>query len=62
LRRELFSMEEALKLAKNLEAKKTIFTHIEEEWGKSYDDYKVIEGLYGRENIAFAYDGMKINL
>jgi phosphoribosyl 1,2-cyclic phosphate phosphodiesterase len=61
LRRGLFSMEEALKLAKNLEAKKTVFTHIEEEWGKSYDDYKVIEGLYGRGNIAFAYDGMKIN-
>jgi phosphoribosyl 1,2-cyclic phosphate phosphodiesterase len=62
LRRELFSMEEALKLAKSLEAKKTIFTHIEEEWGKSYDDYKAIERLYRRENIAFAYDGMKINI
>jgi len=55
-------MEEALKLAKNLEAKKTVFTHIEEEWGKSYNDYKAIERLYRRENIAFAYDGMKINL
>jgi phosphoribosyl 1,2-cyclic phosphate phosphodiesterase len=62
LRRELFSMEEALNLVKTLEAKKTIFTHIEEEWSKSYDDYKVIERLYRRENIAFAYDGMKINL
>lgn len=60
LRKELFSMEEALELAKSLEAKRTMFTHIEEEWGKSYDDYKAIEKKYKEHNVCFAYDGMKI--
>ncbi|MEM3616827.1 MAG: MBL fold metallo-hydrolase [Candidatus Bathyarchaeia archaeon] len=62
LRRELLSMEEALTLAKSLKAKKTILTHIEEEWGKSYDDYKALEKLYRQKNIIFAYDGMKIDV
>jgi phosphoribosyl 1,2-cyclic phosphate phosphodiesterase len=62
LRRELFSMEEALELVKSLGANKTVFTHIEEEWGRSYDDYKAIEKQYRRNNIYFAYDGMKISI
>ncbi|MEM3783970.1 MAG: MBL fold metallo-hydrolase [Candidatus Bathyarchaeia archaeon] len=62
LRKELFSMEEALELIKCLEARKTIFTHIEEEWGKSYDDYKVIEKQHQQSNIIFAYDGMRANI
>jgi phosphoribosyl 1,2-cyclic phosphate phosphodiesterase len=36
--------------------------HIEEEWGKSFDDYKKIEEKYARYNLQFAYDGMKIEL
>lgn len=62
LREELFSMEEALELVKSLGAKKTVFTHIEEEWGRSYDDYKAIEKRHRRNNIRFAYDGMKISV
>lgn len=62
LRKELFSMEEALELIKILGAKKTVFTHMEEEWGRSYDDYKAIEKQYRENSIYFAYDGMKINL
>jgi len=62
LRKELFSMKEALEIVKSLGTKKTVFTHIEEEWGRSYDDYKVIEKEYRRNNIHFAYDGMKIDL
>lgn len=34
--------------------------NIEEDWGKSYDDYKCLEKKY--ENIEFAYDGMKIEI
>jgi len=62
LRKELFSMEEVLELVKSLGAKKTVFTHIEEEWDRSYDDYKTIEKEYGKNNIHFAYDGMKITV
>jgi phosphoribosyl 1,2-cyclic phosphate phosphodiesterase len=62
LREELFSMEEALELVKRLGAKKTVFTHIEEEWGRSYADYKAIEKEYRRNKIYFAYDGMKISV
>lgn len=61
LRRELFSMEEVIQLIKSLKAKKTILTHIEEEWGKNYDDYKKIEKKL-HEKILFAYDGMKIKV
>lgn len=62
LRKELFSIKEALELVKSLGAKKTVFTHIEEEWGRSYDDYKAIEKDYHKNNIRFAYDGMKISV
>jgi len=61
LRRELFSMKEVLELVESLGAKKTVLTHIEEEWGKSYDDYKAIEKNY-RGKICFACDGMKITV
>lgn len=33
LRRELFSFDEILELARNQNAKKTVITHIEGEWG-----------------------------
>jgi phosphoribosyl 1,2-cyclic phosphate phosphodiesterase len=59
LRKELFSLKEIQKLAQELNAKKTIMTHIEEEWGKTYDDYKQLEKEY---NLKFAYDGMKIKI
>ena len=61
LREELFSMKEVEELMERLEAKKTVLTHIEEEWGRSYDDYTAIEKNYhGR--IRFAYDGMKLTI
>jgi len=62
LRRELFSLEEVLELAKELEAKRLIVTHIEEEWGKSYDEYKELELRYQEYNLSFAHDGMKVIL
>jgi phosphoribosyl 1,2-cyclic phosphate phosphodiesterase len=62
LRKELFSMQEALKLVKSLGAKKTVFIHLEEEWGRSYDDYEIMEKQYRKNNVYFAHDGMKINV
>ncbi|MEM3731684.1 MAG: MBL fold metallo-hydrolase [Candidatus Bathyarchaeia archaeon] len=61
LRKELFSMSELLELMERLNVGKVILTHIEEEWGKSYDDYRVLEKNYGGR-ICFAYDGMKITV
>ena len=31
---------------------------LEEDWGKSYDDYKELEKQY--ENVRFAYDGLEL--
>jgi phosphoribosyl 1,2-cyclic phosphate phosphodiesterase len=59
LRKELFSLKEVKKLEQKLKAEKTIITHIEEEWGKTYDEYKRLEKEY---DLKFAYDGMKIKV
>ena len=40
--------------------KEVIITHLEEDWGKSYDDYKELEKRY--QGIRFAYDGMDVAL
>lgn len=37
-----------------------IVTHIEEDWGKSYDDYLELEKEY--DGVKFAFDGMEIVL
>ncbi|MEG0774766.1 MBL fold metallo-hydrolase [Clostridium sp.] len=60
LRKELFSMEEIQALKRKYNIKEIIMTHLEEDWGKSYDDYVELERKY--ENIKFAYDGMRIEL
>ena len=60
LREELFVMEEILELKEKYDIKNVIITHIEEDWGKSYDDYLELENKY--ESIKFAYDGMEISL
>jgi len=62
LRRELHSLPEILQLIKKTKAKRTLIVHIEEEWGKSFDDYKKLEEKYEAYNLRFAYDGMKIEL
>lgn len=49
---------QSIKLKYNI--KKVIVTHLEEDWGKSYDDYLKLEDQYN--NIQFAYDGMTINV
>ena len=57
---ELFVMDEVIDLKNKYRIKDVIITHLEEDWGKSYDDYEKLEKVYS--NIRFAYDGMKIVL
>lgn len=59
LRKELFSPIEIQELVTRLRAKKAIVTHIEEEWGKNYDEYRNLEKEC---NLLFAYDGMRIKI
>lgn len=62
LRDELFSIEEIIELVKKYKIKKTIIVHLEEMWGLSFDDYKILEKEYKKNNILFSFDGMKIKL
>lgn len=59
LRVELFSPRELQQFARKLNARRIIVTHIEEEWGKTYDEYKQLEKEY---NLEFAYDGMRMKI
>ena len=56
------SFEENLETIRRLSPKRTVFTHIEEAWGRSYDDYKKMESQLKDLNIHFAYDGMVIGI
>jgi len=56
------SFDDNLQTIMELEAKKTVFMHIEEIWGRSYDDYKEMEGQLKEFNVEFAYDGMRIKI
>lgn len=60
LREDLFVMEEIEALKAKYGIKQVIITHLEEDWGKSYDDYVELEKEY--EGIRFAYDGMEVEL
>jgi len=60
LRKELRSFEHVLELREQLSASRLIVTHIEEFWGKGYDDYVAIGSQY--KNVQFAFDGMSVNL
>lgn len=60
LRKELFTLDEIQNLKNNYSIKHVIITHLEEDWGKSYDDYIKLEKQY--KNIKFAYDGMEIEI
>jgi phosphoribosyl 1,2-cyclic phosphate phosphodiesterase len=51
-----------LRIIKQLKPKKTILTHIEENWKKNYDDYCKLEKKYKEYDLKFAFDGMKIKL
>lgn len=59
-REQLFTLDEIDTIKKQYGIKKVIITHLEEDWGKSYDDYKELEKKLN--GIHFAYDGLKIEL
>lgn len=60
LRKELFSLDEIQNIKRQYNIKNVIITHLEEDWGKSYDDYLELENKYS--GIQFAYDGMEIDI
>jgi phosphoribosyl 1,2-cyclic phosphate phosphodiesterase len=60
LRNELHGMENVIEIKERYNIGRVIITHLEEDWGKSFDDYKGLENEY--RNIFFAYDGMKIEI
>jgi phosphoribosyl 1,2-cyclic phosphate phosphodiesterase len=57
-RTTLYTFEQTLELAAQIEARKVLFVHLEEYWNRSYDDYCALES----DSIRFAYDGMNINV
>lgn len=57
---ELFNMDEIKDLKDTYNMKKVVMTHLEEDWGKSYDDYLELQKQY--DNITFAYDGMTFEI
>jgi len=59
-RTTLYTFDQTLELAKNLQAKKVLFVHMEEYWNRSYDDYRALESEDGK--IRFAYDGMQLTV
>lgn len=60
LRKELFTLDEIDTIRNQYGIKEVIITHLEEDWGKSYDDYRELEKKLN--SIRFAYDGLKIQL
>lgn len=59
-RSTLYTFEETLALGRRIGAKKILFTHLEEYWNRSYDDYTALEAKY--EGIRFAYDGLETEI
>lgn len=60
LRYELFTLGDIEGLKNKYNIKRVIITHLEEDFGKSYDDYVELEKEL--DGIEFAYDGMKIEI
>ena len=54
----MLTMEQIKEIKKNYKAKKIILTHLEEDWGLSFDDYNKLN----TDDIIFAYDGMILNV
>jgi phosphoribosyl 1,2-cyclic phosphate phosphodiesterase len=57
-RKNLYTFEQTMSLAERLKAKEVLFTHLEEYWNRSYDDYRALEAK--NSGIRFAYDGMQV--
>lgn len=59
-RTTLYTFEESMALAKEIQAENVVFTHLEEYWNRSHDDYLAIQKKY--RNIRFAHDGMYLTV
>jgi len=62
VRDEEASFEETLELIAQIRPRKTVLTHIEQLWARSYEDYLSLEKKYAAQNLQFAYDGLRIQL
>ena len=60
LRNDFFTMDEIEDIKRKYNIAKVVITHLEEDWGKSYNDYLKLECQYN--GIQFAYDGMEIDV
>lgn len=56
----LYTFEQTLALARKIGARHTVFTHLEEYWHRSYDDYAALEKKY--PGVRFAWDGMNLEI
>jgi len=60
--RETGFEKDNLRLIRELKPRKTVLTHIEEKWSRSYADYCRLEKEHKKDNLKFSYDGMKIKV
>lgn len=56
------TFQESMAQVRTVRSERTVFTEIEELYRRSYDDYRQRERQYGDLDIAFAYDGMRIQV
>ena len=56
MRLELHGVEDIIEIKKSLSVSEVIITHIEEDWGKSYDDYVILEQKYCGIKFVFQHD------
>ncbi len=59
-RTTLYTFEQTMALATELQAKKVVFVHLEEYWNRSYDAYCALEAE--NQRIRFADDGMQLKV
>jgi phosphoribosyl 1,2-cyclic phosphate phosphodiesterase len=57
---QLLSFAHVLEIKNKLGIGRLVVTHLEEDYGKTYDDYRAMEKQY--DGVSFAYDGMEIIL
>jgi len=59
------TFEESLEQVRRVQPERTVFTEIEEQYRRSYDDYRALAAELRREyglDMAFAHDGMELEV
>lgn len=56
------TFQESMAQVQTVRPERTVLTEIEELYRRSYDDYQQLERQYEDPDIAFAYDGMRIEV